>query len=249
LSNNFSSVHADFSGADLIGADFSSALLTRTNFSDAKFDRTVLADVDLSQALGLDSVGHQGPSKITISTIYLSQGNIPEKFLRGAGLPDPFIGSIKSLVAAAARFQFYSCFISYSSADCDFAERLHTDLQSRGVRCWFAPEDLKVGDRVRQSIDEAIGRYDKLLVVLSQNSVASSWVESEVEAAFEREPIGQCETALFPIRLDDSVMNTTQAWAADIRRKRHIGDFRNWKDRDSYEKSLQRLLRDLQGAR
>jgi hypothetical protein len=33
--------------------------------------------------------------------------------------------------------------------------------------------------------------------------------------------------------------------AADIRRTRHIGDFRKWKDHDSFQKSLDRLLRDL----
>ncbi len=31
----------------------------------------------------------------------------------------------------------------------------------------------------------------------------------------------------------------------DIKRTRHIGDFRNWKEHDAYQESLQRLLRDL----
>jgi hypothetical protein len=34
-------------------------------------------------------------------------------------------------------------------------------------------------------------------------------------------------------------------WAADIKRSRHIGDFRRWKDHDAYSKSFDRLLRDL----
>src|SRR5207302_8972620 len=34
--------------------------------------------------------------------------------------------------------EFYSCFISYSNHDQDIAERLYVDLQSKGVRCWFA---------------------------------------------------------------------------------------------------------------
>jgi TIR domain len=41
--------------------------------------------------------------------------------------------------------QMYSCFISYSSKDQDFAERLHADLQNMGVRCWFAPHNLPIG--------------------------------------------------------------------------------------------------------
>jgi hypothetical protein len=41
-------------------------------------------------------------------------------------------------------------------------------------------------------------------------------------------------------------MESDAAWAATIRRTRHIGDFRKWKDHDEYEKSLARLFRDLQ---
>jgi hypothetical protein len=54
---------------------------------------------------------------------------------------------------------------------------------------------------------------------------------------------------LFPIRLDEAVMKASHAWAADIRRKRHIGDFSQWQDHSSYQKACQRLLRDLQGAK
>jgi len=40
-------------------------------------------------------------------------------------------------------------------------------------------------------------------------------------------------------------METEQAWAASIRRNRHIGDFTNWKDHDNYKRAFERLLRDL----
>jgi hypothetical protein len=141
--------------------------------------------------------------------------------------------------------EFYSCFISYSSKDADFAKRLHADLQAQNVRCWFAPEDLKIGDKFRMRIDEAIRIHDKLLLVLSENSVKSAWVEKEVETAFEKERRQDNKPVLFPIRLDDAVMQTDQAWAGDIRRTRHIGDFTRWKDHDAYQQAFQRLLRDL----
>ena len=48
---------------------------------------------------------------------------------------------MRALVAAMSPIEFYSCFISYSSKDEEFAKRLHADLQSNGVRCWFAPEE------------------------------------------------------------------------------------------------------------
>jgi hypothetical protein len=66
----------------------------------------------------------------------------------------------------------------------------------------------------------------------------------EVETALERER-RENRLVLFPIRIDDAAMQTDQAWAASIRRTRHIGDFRNWKDHDSYQSAFQRLLRDL----
>jgi hypothetical protein len=43
-------------------------------------------------------------------------------------------------------------------------------------------------------------------------------------------------------------MDTPKAWAADIRRQRHIGDFSVWKDADSYQRAFDRLLRDLRAA-
>jgi hypothetical protein len=52
-------------------------------------------------------------------------------------------------------------------------------------------------------------------------------------------------TVLFPIRLDDSFMDSSTGWAAKVRRERHIGDFRNWKNHDSYQKAFTRLLKDL----
>lgn len=86
--------------------------------------------------------------------------------------------------------------------------------------------------------------HDKVMVLLSENSVSSPWVEKEVETAFEKER-REKRSVLFPIRVDDAVMETDQAWAADIRRTRHIGDFKDWKNHDSYKRALERLLRDL----
>ena len=50
---------------------------------------------------------------------------------------------------------------------------------------------------------------------------------------------------LFPIRLDDAVLETKEAWARLLRGQRHIGDFTRWKEHDAYSKGFERLLRDL----
>lgn len=228
-------------GASLLDTYLGYSNLSYSDFEDALFGLTMLGHTDLSNASGLDSCTHARPSFIDPQTIIIS-GELPIEFLRGCGVPDEFITYVRSLVSHP--IQFYSCFISYSSKDQDFAERLYADLQNRGVRCWFAPEDIKIGDVFRTRIDESIRIYDKLLLVLSENSVSSQWVEKEVETAMERER-EQNKTILFPVRLDDTVNEMKVGWPADIRRTRHIGDFTRWKDHDSYQKAFDRLLRDL----
>lgn len=233
---------ANLSNADLFGADLSNANLSRANFNHARVGSNTFENVDLSVAKSLETVEHDGPSEISISTIYRSQGNIPGAFLKGVGVDDTLITYIRSLVGKA--IEYYSCFISYSSQNETFARRLYADLQNNNVRCWFAPEDMKTGDVIRSRIDEAIRVHDKLLLVLSQHSVASAWVEKEVETAFEKER-QQKRHVLFPVRLDNVVMETSTSWAADIRRMRHITDFTGWKDHSSYQKAFARLLGDL----
>ncbi len=62
-----------------------------------------------------------------------SEGDIPDVFLRGAGLSDTFITYARTLVQNP--IEYYTCFMSYSSKDKEFAERLYADLQHKGVRC------------------------------------------------------------------------------------------------------------------
>ena len=57
--------------------------------------------------------------------------------------------------------------------------------------------------------------------------------------------VSRGQLVLFPVRLDDAVFDTGEAWAGKLRDNRNIGDFRRWKDHDSYQKALDRLLRDL----
>jgi predicted adenine nucleotide alpha hydrolase (AANH) superfamily ATPase len=147
--------------------------------------------------------------------------------------------------ASPSKTGYNSCFISYSSKDQEFAEKLFTDLQERGVRCWFALKNIRIGEKLRDAIDQGIRDRERLLLILSENSVISPWVEKEVETAFEEEASRRCGV-LFPIRLDASVMSTQASWAADIRRSRHIGDFSAWKEPQAYQRAFQRLLQDLE---
>jgi hypothetical protein len=208
---------------------------------------TAFADVDLSEVKGLETVDHLGPSTMGVDTLFLSKGRIPEAFLRGCGVPEVVITNRFDLIGAMSPIQFHSCFISYSHKDEQFAERLHSELQRNGVRCWYAPHDLPIGARIRPAIDSSIQVYDKLLLVLSENSVNSQWVEQEVETALRRER-EQNATVLFPVRLDDAAFSIKAGWPALITNTRNIGDFSRWKDHDTYGRSFVRLLKDLQST-
>jgi TIR domain/Pentapeptide repeats (8 copies) len=238
---------ADLAGANLAAANLckvnlTGANLAGANLTGARIGGTVFGDIDLSTVRGLDTLEHDRPSIIGIDTLYRSHGDIPEAFLLGTGVPGDMITYLKSLVGTP--FLYYSCFISYSTRDEALAQRLHADLQATGVRCWFAPGDLKIGDEFRSRIDELVQVHDRLLLVLSEHSVKSHWIQKEVETAFEKEG-RESRMVLFPIRIDEAVMQSEVGWAADIRRQRHIGDFRQWKDHDAYQRAFNRLLHDL----
>jgi uncharacterized protein YjbI with pentapeptide repeats len=241
LSRAILSEMPNIGGADLRGAILSGADLSRADLSEARFLETIISDVDLGTCKNLETIRHSGPSTIGISTLQRS-GPLPLAFLRGVGMPDTLIAYLPSLLGQA--IQHYSCFISYSSRDDEFVHRLHADLQDKGVRCWFAPHDMKIGAKILDTLDEAIRLRDKVLLVLSEASVASEWVEDEVIKAFEEER-QRHGVVLFPVRLDDAVFGTKEAWAAKLRANRHIGDFRAWKDHDAYQNALERGLRDL----
>jgi hypothetical protein len=232
---------ADLSDTDISEANFTGADLSGAVFNGTHLHDTIFTNVCLRQTSGLDTCNHLGPSAVDHRTFERS-GRLPLKFLRGCGLPDKLIDYLPSLLNEP--IQFYSCFISYSSKDQEFAESLHADLQNKGIRCWYAPEDMKIGDKIRRRIDEMIHVHERLLLILSENSVSSEWVEKEVETAFEKERRERREV-LFPVRLDDAVMESQTGWAADIRRSRHIGDFTRWKDHDAYRKAFDRVVRDL----
>jgi TIR domain-containing protein/pentapeptide repeat protein len=224
-------VATNLSLADLTGADLTETVLTMTTFGSTA----------LTRVQGLDRSHYQGPSNIDFQTLKNSVP-LPLAFLRGIGLPDHVIEYPPSLLNEAT--QHYSCFISHSSKDQTFAERLHADLQNKGVRCWFAPHDMPIGAKIIDAIDEAIRVRDKVLLILSEGAIASDWVEGEVTRALDEERTRK-QVVLFPVRLDDAVMQTSEGWARLLRGQRNIGDFTRWKDHDSYQKELDRLMRDL----
>jgi uncharacterized protein YjbI with pentapeptide repeats len=244
----------------LSGAIFKNAILEETNF----------IDVDLSGVKCLDEIIHGSYSFLGMKTIFLSKGKIPVKFLRGCGLSDWEIESAKLYLPglsadqvtdigykviqlrAGNPIQYYSVFISYSTKDQEFAQRLYDDLQDSGVRCWFAPHDVQGGKKLHEQIDSAIQRNDRTLLILSDASMESEWVKTEIAKTRQKES-QEKRQVLFPIRLVD--FSKIQEWvcfdadrgkdsAREIR-EYYIPDFSHWQEEKSYRPSFERLLKDL----
>jgi len=244
---------ANLHGALLDFANLSFSYVRGADFSEAVVSRTLFADLDLWDAKGLVTVLHSASSTIGIDTIYKSAGHIPATFLRGCGVPDQLIEFIDKIKKRP--IEYYSCFISYSTKDQTFADRLYADLQAKGVRCWFAPHDIMGGRKIHEQIDEAIRVHDKLLLILSEQSMASDWVGTEIANAREREA-REKKQLLFPITI--APFEDVKKWklfdadrgkdsAREIR-EYFIPDFSRWKEHDSYQAALEGLVKGLKAG-
>ncbi len=105
---------------------------------------------------------------------------------------------MKSLTGAA--LDFYSVFISYSTKDQPFADRLYADLQAHDTDAGSRRMISRAAGRSTSKIDEAARVYDKLLLILTDASMNSNWVKTEIANARAREE-QQSRKMLFPITL------------------------------------------------
>ncbi len=243
---------ADLSGADLsnsilrdanlIGANLTGANLEGADLTNAVIGATLFGNVDLSNVKGLESLLHLGSSTVGIDTIYKSQGKVPVLFLRNAGVPRHLIDYIELFVDQNKKY--YSCFISYSRKNEEFAHKLYEDLQACGVSCWLTTEKLKKRDRKHAIISSAVNLHDKLIMILSEDSIDNVRTENEFNHAVEKE-MEKGKLVLMPISLDDAVKYTEQPWAIKMRRSRHMADFSMWQDSDTYQEALSCLLEEL----
>jgi maltose alpha-D-glucosyltransferase/alpha-amylase len=140
-----------------------------------------------------------------------------------------------------------TCFISFSSQDEDLAEKLFRDLQAMSIECWKAPGDLSIGESFEERIALTVRRCDRLVVILSKDAIDSEWVKFEVETALAQERDGPDHPVkVLPVRIDDTFHQNETGWVRDCG-KRHMGDFRDWRNAPSYQAGLEKLL-DAMGS-
>ena len=250
------------SGVELRQTLFDNTVIVGTDFSESIFGETKFVNCDLSKSNGLEISMHIGPSYIETITLQNSRGKIPVEFLRGCGLSDWEITSSKLYapdlsneeiseitqnifdLKATRPIQISPLFISYSHANSDFVDTIETKLNEKGIRFWRDIHNATSG-RLETQIDRAIRHNPTVLLILSEHSTSSDWVEHEARLArnLEKE-LGR--DALCPIALDDSWK--TCNWPERIKEQimeYNILDFSNWKDDDELDAMFKRLIDGL----
>lgn len=85
-------------------------------------------------------------------------------------------------------------FLSYTSADKALADEVVRELESGGLRTWYAPRDVRPGIDYSEQIQKAIETAIAFVVVISEAANRSDFVRAETEMAFSR------RRPIFPVR-------------------------------------------------
>ena len=81
-------------------------------------------------------------------------------------------------------------FLSHSSADNVLAKKIYRFLRDQAVSVWFDRVELRPGDSLMAKIASGITSSDILLVLVTENSKKSPWVEKELAIALTKEVNG-----------------------------------------------------------
>lgn len=76
-------------------------------------------------------------------------------------------------------------FISYSSKDRPYADRIRAELALNDIGIWIDRDEISFGDRISDSIIEGMTAADYYLLLISENSNNSAWVQREISQAFD----------------------------------------------------------------
>ncbi|MCI0561168.1 MAG: toll/interleukin-1 receptor domain-containing protein [Nitrososphaera sp.] len=188
--------------------------------------------------------------KAVATYTYSSAAALRDFFLRSGRSKDDLLVLEKLLPEPPKEFE--SVFISYSTKDEDFARRLDAYLCAYQVDVWFAPNNMRGGQKIRDQLERAIGERDKIILVLSEASLESNWVAVEISKAVKRE-MQQKRQILYPIRITDFAR--LQEWdlfdsdsGVDVAkrvREYFIPDFSRWDSAAGMTEEVHRLIEDL----
>lgn len=126
-------------------------------------------------------------------------------------------------------------FISYSHKDKPFVLGLAQDLKFLGADIWIDFTHIKIGDSLIKRIREGIDEVEYVGAVISKDSVASNWVQHELDVAMNQEISGK-KLKVLPLLLDDVDL-------PGFLLGKYFADFR---DSNLYYESLSKMVERLE---
>lgn len=96
-------------------------------------------------------------------------------------------------------------FMSHSSKDKAFVERLSLDLLRNGLPVWLDNWEMQAGDSLYEKIYSGLDNSSYIIIIVSGNYNKSIWTTKEFRATLAREDRDK-KTILIPILIDDTTI-------------------------------------------
>lgn len=119
----------------------------------------------------------------------------------------------------------YDVFLSHSEQDAELIEKIHSTLTVLEISCYVEEYNPNYGVELIQSICEAIDESQRVIVILSPESIISQWVNQEIGYSY-------CDDKdIIPI------------WVGDIEVKGMIMNLKGIKSKnDSHEEIIKSMI-------
>lgn len=95
-----------------------------------------------------------------------------------------------------------SVFLSHTSIDKPFVEKIARDLNRLGIDAWVDKYEIKVGESIFWRVEEGLRESEYFAIVLSPEALASEWVRSEIAVAWDKRMLAG-KNAILPLLYRD----------------------------------------------
>jgi hypothetical protein len=174
--------NARLNHAILTDANFIRAYLPETDFENAVCGGTTFSMTELTLARGLENIQHLGRSEIGIQTLYWTERQLPERFLRGCGIPIELLTGVRQIDRRLMKY--HAVFIIHTLDAEEVAEAIYQAYYQAGLRCWL---DLDARLAAHPTRIHGIGRYDKYLLLLNKQAMNAIWLQQLLQTVHDIE--------------------------------------------------------------
>lgn len=235
---------ADLTGADLRGATIIKTRLNSTSLSRAVCGVTTFANCDLTRAIGLEEVRHSGPSMISLDTLSRSRGQVPAKFLEGAGVAPPLIAAQDAVRESGMTYT--RVLLLGSENDGEFAAKIRGSLAEAQVPSWVTAADDEASLQSGAiTLDKAV-YYDRVVLLCTTESLESLHTSRYFGSLMNGSGFASRDT-LISVAADDTLYQREDRLCSGLR-EGVVVDFRGWDDEVRYREAMSYLVKEIAGS-